>query len=101
MAHLVDGVEIIRNHKLPVAETLAEHFVSLPAEKFLRGGRPAQDSELVVPFDDCEWRVLDVKSEALFFECRSFDGIALGHVADDSDATDDRSEEHTSELQSH
>ncbi len=69
MAHLIDDVDIVGNNKLPVTETFAENFFSLPAEQLLRGRRPAQHSELVVPLDDCERCVLDVKSEAPVVEC--------------------------------
>ena len=65
LGHLVDGVQIIRNDKLPIAEPLAEHFFSFPSEEFLCCRRPAQYFEFMIPLDDGEGSVLDVKSESL------------------------------------
>src|SRR6185369_13313785 len=61
LAHLVDDFEIVGNNELPIAETFAKHFVSFPSEESLRGGRPAKDAKLLVPFDDRERRVLNVE----------------------------------------
>src|SRR4029079_19718744 len=89
MAHLVDDLKIVRHDKLPITETLAKNFFSVPAEQLLRGGRPAQHSEFVVPLDDREWRILNVKGETPIFECRCFNDLAFSHVADNRDAADD------------
>ena len=67
MTHLVDDVVILGNDKRPVAETLADYFLSFPAEEFLCRRLPAQHFELVVPFDYGERSVVDVKSEAPVF----------------------------------
>src|SRR4051794_14404652 len=90
LLHLVDGLNIVRNNKLPITETLAEHFISLPAEETLRRGRPAQHAKLVVPLDDGERRVFNVKGQTLVVVRRCcFRDLAIGHVANDGDATDD------------
>src|ERR1044072_8775476 len=86
--HLIDHLEIVRHDKLPIAETLAENFFSFPAEQLLRRGRPAQHSKLVVPLDDREWCVLNVKSETPVFECGGFNELTFSHVANDRNTTD-------------
>ena len=64
LPNAIHRFEIVWNHKLPIAETLAKHFFGFPTEELLRGRRPPQHLELVVPFDDCERSVLDVKRES-------------------------------------
>src|ERR1044071_412140 len=87
VAHLVDDFDVVGNHKLPIAETLAENFVGLPSEESLRSGRPAQHSEFLIPLDDCEWRVLDVESESSVIVCGCcFGEFAFRNVANDCDS---------------
>src|SRR6185503_4994499 len=90
LAHLVDALNIVGHNKLPIAEPFSEHFVCFPSEESLRSGRPAQDAEFLVPFDDGELRVLDVKGETTMLVGRGcFREFAFSHVANDGDATDD------------
>src|ERR1044072_4777131 len=87
LAHLVDDFHILRNDKLTIVETFAEHFLRFPAEESLCGRRPAQDAKFVIPFDDCERRVLDVEREtSVLVRRRRFRELAFGHVANDGDA---------------
>src|ERR1041384_6198639 len=87
--HLVDDFDILGNNELPITEALAEHFFSFPSEESLRGGRPTQHAKFVVPFDDCEWRVFNVKGETtVLVGRRGLREFAFGYVANDGDATD-------------
>src|SRR5215207_346016 len=89
LGHLVYGLDIIRDDELPITKALAENFLGFPSEKFLCRRRPAQNSELMVPFDDCEWSILNVKSEArVIVKRRGFNSLALSYVANDRDSTD-------------
>src|SRR6185503_4890719 len=90
MAHLVDDFDVVGNYKLPVIETLTENLVGAPAEESLCSGRPAQHFEFLIPFDDCEWRVLNVESESpvIVGGC-CVDEFPFRDVANDRDAADD------------
>src|SRR5215213_924317 len=89
LAYLVNDFDIVWNNKFPVTETLTEHFFSFPAEESLRCGRPAEHAEFVVPFDDRERCVLDVKGETSMVVGRCcFCEFAISHVAHDGDPTD-------------
>src|ERR1700741_4054815 len=88
VGHLVHYVVVIGNHKLPIAETFAENFFGLPSEEFLSSGRPAQHSEFMIPFDNCERRVLNVKSETLVVVCCCcFGELAFRDVANNRDSS--------------
>src|SRR5690242_16111354 len=87
--HLVDDFNILCDNEVPITEALAEHFFSLPPEETLRRGRPAQHAEFVVPLDDCERRVFNVKGEAAVVVNRCcFGEFAFGNVANNRNATD-------------
>src|SRR5687767_5609860 len=64
LGHLVNDLYIIRHDELPITEPLAENLFGRPSKKFFCGRRPPQDSELMIPFDDCEWSVLNVEGES-------------------------------------
>src|SRR5215213_521178 len=88
-ANLADGLDIVRNNKIPVTESLAHHFFGFPSEESLRRRRPAQHAELVVPLDHGERRVLNVEGETPVLVRRCcFSKFAFGHVANDRNTTD-------------
>src|SRR5687768_18108216 len=64
LGHLIHGLYIIRHDELPITKTPAEDLLGLPSKKFFCRRRPAQNSELMIPFDDCEWSILNVKGES-------------------------------------
>ncbi len=87
--HSVNNIKIIRNNKLPRIKMLTKHFFSAPSEKFLRCRWPAQHFKLVIPFDDRQWSILDVKRQSpVFVERRRLGDFALGDVANDRDSAD-------------
>src|SRR6185369_17784847 len=89
LLNLVDGLDIVRNDKLPITEAFAEHFLGLPSEESLRRGRPAQHAEFVVPLDDGERRVFNVKGQTtMVVGWCCFGEFAVGHVANDRNAAD-------------
>ena len=89
LAKLVDRLDIFGNNELPLAEVFAEHFMGLPTEEMLGGGRPAQHFELVVPLDHGERRVFNVESESpVFVEGGCFGEFAFRNIANDGDAAD-------------
>src|SRR5215217_6821047 len=90
LAHLVYGFNIFGNHELPIAEVFVQHFLCFPSEESLCGGRPAQHTKLMVPFDDRERCVLNVKREtSMLVGWFCFCEFALRHVTNNGDAADD------------
>src|SRR5688572_33296779 len=85
--NLAHRVDVFGNNELPVAEALPENFICSPTEKPLRRGRPPQHAKLVIPLDDCERSVLNVKGESLVI-VRGFGEFSFGDVANDRDAAD-------------
>src|SRR5215208_7156913 len=89
LGHLVNGVQILRDDELPITKALAENFRGFPSKKFLCCRRPAQNSELMVPFDDGEWSILNVESETtIIVEHRGLSNLAISYVANDRNSTD-------------
>src|SRR5687767_10911618 len=89
LAHMIYRFEIVRHDKLPIVKTLPKHFAGSPAEQSLRSRRPAQHFEFVVPLDDRERSVFDVKCETfVIVEGCCFEEFAVGNVADDCNAAD-------------
>ena len=90
VGNLCDRVGIFRENELPIADVLADHFLSFPAEESFRRSRPARHAKVRVPLDYGERRILNVKGQTLMsFLRRFFDALALRNVLDDGDAAHD------------
>src|SRR6266511_2801197 len=84
--HLLDGVYVFVKNEMPVANMLADYFFRRPTKQTLRRLRPARYTEVAVPLDYSEGRILNMKSQALMnFLCFRLCALALGDVANDGD----------------
>src|SRR6476659_1395595 len=88
--NFIDGLNILRHNKIPIAESLAQHFGANPPEETFSCRRPPQNSKLVIPLDDSQRSVLNVKCETMSFHCRRFSTLAIGYVTNNCNATDNR-----------
>src|SRR6266498_3512842 len=77
--HLLDGVYVFVKNEMPVANMLADYFFRRPTKQTLRRLRPARYTEVAVPLDHSEGRILNMKSQALMsFLCFRLCALALG-----------------------
>src|SRR6266496_4170585 len=84
VAHFVDCIHILGHDEIPIAETLLKNLFGFPSEQPLRGWRPAQNSEGVVPFNDCQWSILHMKRQSLVgFQRGFFSALAFCDIAND------------------
>src|SRR6478672_9390656 len=85
--NFIDSINILRYYKIPIAESLTQNFYSIPAEETLSCRRPTQYAELLVPLDNGQRGILHVKSETVSFHCSRFCSLAIGHVTNNRNAT--------------